>query len=301
MCMGYNARVGKRHHKTNLQGKFPNSLMASLPPSKYLLCRYILIIFSTTTTKIYWQDFQLFLSPSVRGGLLFVKVSIPTSIRISRSSQGRLGTSNQSSPCGQKVINACHDGNLLGQSGWRRSPFNLVGPGIPPFWLVAEVKPGCGRRIWRRIFGWPWSPGKPASDSARVGRAWLRLCSGEELLTQTGNFTGRWIEHTEEFLNQTNVFYGGGRGWTLVEEEITDIVLYELVIRIACFLMSYSLVSLMFVFVHVWNKVFNQSNLFCKGPGVKVSSWELGRRPQPIVKPQILFVFLHWQEKHTVQ
>lgn len=37
----------------------------------------------------------------------------------------------------------------------------------------------------------------------------------------------------------------------LRKEEIADIVLYELVIRIACLLMPYSLVGLVFVFVHV--------------------------------------------------
>lgn len=121
--------------------------------------------------------------------------------------------------------------------------------------MVAEAKPGCGRslgRIWIRIFGWPGSSGKPASDSARVSRAWLRLCSGEELLTQTGNIAGRWIEHTEKFLNQTHMSsMEEAEAEDLRKEEIADIVLYELVIRIACFLMPYSLVGLVFVFVHV--------------------------------------------------
>lgn len=78
------------------------------------------------------------------------------------------------------------------------------------------------------------------------------MCSGEELLTQTGNIAGRWMEHTEKFLNQTHMSsMEEAEAEDLRKEEIADIVLYELVIRIACLLMPYSLVGLVFVFVHV--------------------------------------------------
>ena len=86
------------------------------------------------------------------------------------------------------------------------------------------------------------------------------MSSGEELLTQTGNIVGRWIEQTEKFLNQTHMSsMEEAEAEDLGKEEIADIVLYELVIRIACFLMPHSLVWCLFLYMFEIKISINQT------------------------------------------